>query len=210
MAHVQGQPERLAGAYRRGVRLIARVILAASAVLVVLAPEVIQLLLGPEWHAVTLPLQILSVGMLFRAGCKMSDSLARAIGAVYRRAWRQAIYAAAVVAGACVGQLWGLPGVALALPATLALNFFLLGHPSLLLAGVTWRTFAVAHLPGLALAALVSLPVAAAAEVLRASGSSPVLVLIASAAVGFLALVPAACIPRLFLGQDGRWMARQL
>ena len=85
MVHVQHDPRRLADAYRRGTALVALVILPVSALVVALAPEVIAILLGSEWDAVVLPLQILSVGMLFRTGCKISDSLVRAIGAVYRR-----------------------------------------------------------------------------------------------------------------------------
>src|SRR6202043_2439363 len=57
MVHVQDQPERLAYAYRRGIALIALVILPTSAVLVVLAREVTLVLLGPEWEGVILPLQ---------------------------------------------------------------------------------------------------------------------------------------------------------
>src|SRR5438309_3352068 len=153
MVHVQNQPKRLADAYRRGSTLIALVILPLSAVLVMLAPEVIQVVLGSEWDAVTLPLQILGVGMLFRTSCKISDSLVRATGAVHRRTWRQTVYAILVVAGAWVGQHWGVEGVALAVLATLALNFLLMAHLSLCLVGMSWRTFAAAHGAGLALAA---------------------------------------------------------
>ena len=61
---------------------------------------------------VVVPFRILALGMLFRTSYKMSDSLARATGSVYRRAWRQGIYAALVFGGAWVGQFWGVAGVA--------------------------------------------------------------------------------------------------
>src|SRR2546426_9124427 len=104
--------QRLAAAYRRGVALIALVVLPISVALVLLAPEVIDVVLGPRWTSVIAPFQILAVGMLFRTSSKMGDSLTRATGAVYRRAWRQMLYAALVVGGAVVGKHWGIEGVA--------------------------------------------------------------------------------------------------
>jgi PST family polysaccharide transporter len=210
MAQLQRHPEHLAEAYRRGVALIALVMLPASAVLVVLAPELVQVVLGPAWHEVVLPLQILGAGMLFRTGCKISDSLVRATGAVYGRTWRQTAYALLVLAGAWVGHFWGIPGVAVAVFLTLVANFLLMAQLSLRLAAMSWRTFCYAHLPGLALAVLAAGSVGATAALLRAWGLGPVLVLVASVA----SLAPAAalvsCMPRRFLGEDGHWMVSRL
>ena len=71
----------------------------ASVVAVLVAPEVIHVLLGdgPKWDDVMVPFQIFAAGLIFRTSYKISDSLARAMGTVYRRAWRQAVYAVAVV-----------------------------------------------------------------------------------------------------------------
>jgi PST family polysaccharide transporter len=210
MAHVQDDPKSLAAAYRRASSLIALVILPTSAVLVALAPEVVRVLLGPEWPAVVLPLQILCVGMLFRTGCKVSDSLARATGAVYSRTWRQTTYAALVLAGAWVGQWAGVEGVAFAVLVTLAVNFFLMAQLSLCLAALSWRSFGAAHLPGLALAALVGAPVALTAAVARARDLSPVVVIAAALAAILPCLVLVRGWPGFFLGPDGRWMARKV
>ncbi|HLJ96379.1 MAG TPA: oligosaccharide flippase family protein [Gemmataceae bacterium] len=210
MVHVQDQPQRLADAYRRGSALIALVILPVSAILVALAPEVIQVFLGSEWSAVIVPLQILGVGMLFRTSCKISDSLVRATGAVHRRTWRQTAYAAMVLIGAWIGQRYGVDGVALAVLGTLALNYFLMAHLSLRLAGMSWRTFAATHVPGLAVAASVGMPVAVAAATLRAWGFAPQVVLFVSLLAMLPSFIVAICMPRIFLGQDGLWMARKV
>jgi PST family polysaccharide transporter len=210
MVHVQDQPKRLAEAYRRGTALIALVILPVSALVVALAPEVVRILLGREWDAVILPLQILGVGMLFRTGCKISDSLVRATGAVYRRTWRQTAYAAAVVVGAWIGHPWGVEGVSFAILVTLAVNFFLMAELALRLASMSWRTFAAAHVHGFSLAALVGVPVALTAEVLRSWQMSPLLILVLALLTVPPAVLIAACLPELFLGADGRWMLRKL
>jgi PST family polysaccharide transporter len=210
MVHVQKEPYRLAQVYRRANALVALVILPLSAVVVVLAPEVVHLVLGKEWDTVVLPLQILGVGMLFRTGCKTSDSLVRATGAVYRRTWRQTAYAMLVLGGALIGKIAGVDGVALAVLATLAFNFFLMAHLALRLAELSWKAFAAAHLPGLALAGLAGVPVALAASCLRARGAGPVTVVLLSLAATLPILLVVVSLPRIFLGRDGQWMVRRL
>jgi O-antigen/teichoic acid export membrane protein len=207
MAKVQNDPERLAAAYRRGVALIALLTLAPSAALILVGPEFIEVLLGRGWAPTVAPFQILTIGMLFRTSYKMSDSLARSTGAVYRRAWRQIIYALLVVLGAWIGQHWGIAGAAWGTLAALTVNFLMMADLSLSVAGMRWLTFWRAHLPAIRLA-VISFPVAwATAAVLRHWGLAPVVVLIAVACACVAAmLVLCWRAPRLFLGPDGLWM----
>ena len=81
MAIIQSRPDHLAESYRRCVASMALLICPLSAVLWILAPELILVLLGRDWEAVILPFRILVLGMLFRASYKISDSLIRAMGA---------------------------------------------------------------------------------------------------------------------------------
>ena len=210
MVHVQHQQRRLAEAYRRDVTLVALVILPVSAIVVSLAPEVVHLLLGPDWNAVVLPLQILGVGMLFRTSCKISDALVRATGAVYRRTWRQTAYAITVLVGAWIGTAWGVEGVAIAVLITLALNFFLMAQLALRLARMSWLRFATAHLAGFGLAAVVGAPVAAAAILLRTFDVAPLGVLATSLAAVIPSALVVVSLPRIFLGRDGMWMVRKV
>ena len=100
----QDDLRRVANAYLRGIALVAMITIPGSVVAVILAPEAIHVLLGGghKWDDVIVPFQIFAAGLIFRTSYKISDSLARAMGTVYKRAWRQAVYAAAVVIG------WGL------------------------------------------------------------------------------------------------------
>jgi O-antigen/teichoic acid export membrane protein len=212
MARVQARPDQLATAYRRGVALIALVTLPASAVLVVLAPELIHVVLGldPEWDAAVVPFQVLAAGLLFRTSYRMSDSLCRATAAVYRRAWRQILFALLVVGGAGLGLRWRLPGVSVGVALAITLNFLLMAQLSLRLASLSWWGFWSAHLPSVALAALLGGPVWACAAVLRACALPPLVVLLLSAASALPFLLVARCAPALFLGPDGRWMLETL
>lgn len=211
MAKVQQHPERLAMAFRRGVALIALMILPTSAVLYFLAPEVILLMLGPEWKGVIVPFQVFAVGMLFRTSYKMSDSISRATGAVYRRAWRQAIYALLVIGGAYYGQRWGLAGVAFGVLGAITLNFLLMAELSLNLAKMKWSRFLAAHRAAVFLTLIIGPQTWWLAKTLRELDYSPVMLLVYTLSLVFLTLILIIrLMPRLALGQDGMWMLQSL
>ena len=155
MAEIQAEPERLAAAYRRAVGLTALVVVPASAALFVAAPEIVHLLLGPDWRGVITPLRILTLGMFFRTGYKLADVLAFSQGAVYDLAWRKAVYAALVIGGAWLAQPLGIAGVALAVVVALMAIYVLSAQLNLRLVRLDWRSFLAAHTPALVLGGIV-------------------------------------------------------
>lgn len=211
MARVQDQPERLVRAYRGGVFACAVTILPASVLIAIVAPEIVRVLLGPAWAGVAAPLQILALGMLFRTSYKVSDTLVRATGAVYARAWRQAVFAAAVFLFAFAGQNWGLRGVATGVLLALGLNFAMMAHLAMRLIGMRPADFLRAHLPGLALAAAVGASGLLAADALRGAGAPPAATAALVATGGMtLAGLLVWLRPRLFLGPDRAQVLRAL
>ncbi len=211
MAKVQHDPHRLELAYRRGMALISLTFGPLSMVTLVIAPEIVLVLLGPEWIEVIAPFQILAVGMLFRASPKMDHSIARATGAVYKRAWRQGIYAAFVLGGAWIGQHWGVSGVAIGVLVALVVNFLLMVHLSLSLTSMTWKRFSTIYLSSLLVAVFTLMEVWAIATILRSFALPAIVVLVLSLALtGVILLVQFYFAPRLFLGADGIWMLQTL
>ncbi len=209
MALVQQEPARLARAYRSAVAACALVVLPASLVVAIAAPELVQVLLGKGWDAVVAPLQILAVGMLFRTSYKLSDSISRATGVVYARAWRQAIFVAAVAIGAFLGRFWGVTGVATGVVVAVMTNFILMAHLSLRVTGITWSEFIAAHVPAFALAGVVGASAWIAADQLRQIHVTPLVLLFNVAiAAGVAGLLSCWLLPSLFLGRDGQSMLR--
>jgi PST family polysaccharide transporter len=153
------------------------------------------------------PFQILAAGMLFRTSSKMADSLTRATGAVFRRAWRQILYAAMVLLGAWAGQHWGIGGVAWGVLLAITVNFLMMAQLSLEEARMSWWRLWLAHVPAV-LSTLVTAPLVwLLASGLRSWGMPPVVTLASGlglVAGGFIALTLLA--PSAFLGPDGRWM----
>ncbi|HEU4642623.1 MAG TPA: lipopolysaccharide biosynthesis protein [Gemmatimonadaceae bacterium] len=210
MAQIQDERSRVGAAYRRAVAAVAVATLPVSTLVIVLAPELVLVLLGPKWTAATRPLQILAAGTLFRTSYKVSDSLTRALGAVYARAWRQWIYAGLVIGGGALGQPWGISGVATGVLFALLVNFLLMAHLSTRLLGLSWVGFFRAHLAGVKLAALcggITALVAAAAR----PWLPPIGVLVAAVVVLVPAGVPLLLrAPAWLLGDDERWLVRRL
>ena len=205
MASVQNDVATLARIYQQGVALVAIMTLPLSIFLFIYAREIILGVLGPQWDAAIAPFRVLAVAMLFRSSSRMSDSLAKAMGLVYRRAWRQWIYAALVVFGAAVGSRFDLVGVASGVAMATLANSILMTSLSLNALRLSWSRFLFIHWPALVLGlvtAVVSWGTAATLSLVR----FPDLVkacagaLIVCAVTGLLM----AIFPSVFLGEYGR------
>jgi O-antigen/teichoic acid export membrane protein len=211
IAQIQSEHQRVALAYRRCVAGVALLTLPLSAFVIVLAPEIVRVLLGERWSAVTAPLRVLVLGTLFRTSYKISDSLTRALGAVYRRAWRQWSYAALVIGGGVIGQRWGITGVAWVVLFALLANFLLTAHLGTRLVALSWPEYFDAHRPAFRTAAVVGVMAFAAATAARSLGIPPAGVLALTLAVtgSVLAVVWMSAADWL-LGTDGQWLFARL
>lgn len=210
MATIQNDEARLLRTYRAGVASTAVFILPIIAFLFVFSAEIVDLVLGEQWTGVVLPLQILSIGLFFRVGYKVSDSLVRAKGAVYQGAWRQWVYALSVVVFSAIGTMKGLPGVAFGVVAAVALKYGLMAHLSLRLTEMGWPEFFWSHraavMTGLACWAFIALVV----ELFSSTLSANVIMVVSAIGVVPFTVALWFFFPRLFLGKDGVWIRDRL
>jgi O-antigen/teichoic acid export membrane protein len=207
MASFQDDIGRLRRSYLRAVSLTSTLMTPILVLAVVLAPEAVAVILGSGWEAVVTPLQVLACGLLWRTGYKLSDSLAKAAGAVVRRAWRQGVYAALVIVGALIGSRWGVTGVATAVMIAIFVNYLLMASLSLRIVALSWPTFVLAHVRGTLMAVVVGALAVVVSGTLRTHGAADVVVLLLAGgcAIGTLLLV-AVTGPRWVLGDDLRWL----
>ncbi len=145
MAKLQTDTRRLAGAYVGGASVVALVMLPVGAVFAILGDEVIGVLLGEQWLDAVTPFKILAVGMVFRTSFNLSESVAKAVGAVYRRAWRQWAYAILVLLAVWLGHAHGLNGVAVGVTIAMGINFLLMAGLALRVVGASWLELLRAH-----------------------------------------------------------------
>lgn len=211
MSAVQDSKSRLTSAFRRGVLFIAVIALPISVLCVILAPEIIHILLGNNWDGAVVPFQILSVGILFRTSYKMSDSLARATGAVYDRAWRQILFAGLILAGAWIGTQWGLPGVSTGVLLAICINYLLMAHLSLKLISMSWREFFNVQVPSFGFAIFSLVVTQGIASYLRMYFiSSFFVVLVCTITLVLLLGIGLWIKPSFFFGEDGFWILNML
>jgi O-antigen/teichoic acid export membrane protein len=210
MSQVQDERDRLAGAYERALAIVALVSLPISAVLWVVAPELIPALLGPKWTGVVLPFRLFTFSLLFRMSSKISDACTKAAGAVYGRAALQALFAVLVLVGAFIGQRWGIGGVAVAVSIAMCVNWLTMAALGRSVTGLSWSRFARAHAPGALVAGLMGGAVAVTVQAARAAhlGKIPILLAAGLVVAGVVSAV-ARFLPERFLGPHGMWASQR-
>lgn len=204
MARVQDDQRRLASAFLQGTAIVVLVTLPAGVIAAILAPDLVAVAFGSKWSPLIRPFQVLALGMMFRTSFRLSDSLSRATGRVYRRAWRQGIFAAMVFLGALVGQRAGVTGVAAGVLLALFLNWVLMAQLALSVGQITWSRYLQSQLPAMRLTTVVAGTTLAATSGLHHFGLPP----IAGLLVGTVTALGTAAMlvwraPTFSLGQDG-------
>ena len=149
MAERQERIDRLRPVYLHGMEITSLLAIPASVPMVLCAPEIIAVVFGRQWDAAVPVLQILAAGTVFHA-CNIIDvTTIRALGAVYREAWRKALFALLMVFGVWLGTRWGLAGAAAAIVTARILLHLLLTHLALALLGLRGRRLLRCHAPAL-------------------------------------------------------------
>lgn len=207
MAKIQDEHKRLARVYLRGTALTALISLPITAIFIFLASEIVQVVLGDGWEQVIIPFQILAIGTLFRTSYKIGDSVSKATGAVYQRAWRQFLYAFFVVFGAWVGSSWDLPGVAVGVLFAIILNYFLMAQLSISLSKTNFAEYAKCHIPALLLTVVFVIELGIIKLVTEIYSFSPLFTLFgAGVIIGLTTVGLLFFAPKKFFGEEGLWM----
>lgn len=205
MSKIQTEKNRLRQVYKRGVVLVSLIAVPASVFAFLFSEEIILVLLGNQWSDAVLPFKILTIGMFFRASYKISESVARSTGAVYRRAWRQVIYAVAVIGGSLIGQHWGLIGVTIAVNIALIINFLLMANLSSSILSIKTIEYIKIHIPSILNGIVLFLVLGA----LNISFTNPIMTLTVNLLLLVISLLCTCMLfPRYFLGKEGEWIMR--
>lgn len=207
MSKVQDDIERLSNAYKKIVGLIALVVLPISVYMILMSNEIVLLFLGLNWIDIVPVFKILALGMLFRISYKISSSLSRALGAVYKRATRQIVYAIVVVVGSLIGYKWGIVGVAFAVLIALFTNFILMAHLCLKLTNLSWNSFIRAHLNGILFSLFLGVLIKVSSELLKMFTNVPIILLLVTGIIFLLVNILVFNLKiKFFIGEDGIWL----
>jgi O-antigen/teichoic acid export membrane protein len=202
-ARLQDDRAELARAFRRTLFATALFLLPASAVLIVLADEVIRVVLGPQWTGAVLPFRIMCLGMLFRTNYKVGGLVARARGDVYGVALTQVLYAVTIVGGAAISVRWGIAGVAATTTIAIWILFGALTWLALRHTALSWRQIFASHAAPLFVALLTTAAALAVSLPLRSLSVAPSLTLVASLAAAAIAFFTSAAVAARRRAPDG-------
>jgi O-antigen/teichoic acid export membrane protein len=209
-ARMQSEPARLRSAYLRGLGVLSIVMFPVSAAVIILAPEIVRVVLGPGWDEVVVSFRILAVGSYLRVTHKLAGALAQAAGRSYSVARRQAVYAFLIVSGCAVFSRWGLFGIAWAVQLAMLLHFVSASQLVRSIVGVPWKTFVLVQSHGLAFAATSALVIYFTAAATRAELRPPFETILVSLATGaVLMTLLAKILPAVFMGEPGGWLLAQ-
>lgn len=141
MSTIQDNSIRLQNAYLRAIGLVNIILVPFSVLMFLVAPELIGLLLGPNWTEAVIPFRILIITLSLRIVGNLSDTLVRATGAVYASARRKPVFAFFVIFGSWVGQHWGIAGVAIAVNIAIVINYAIFTQLSMKLINMKFTTY---------------------------------------------------------------------
>jgi len=149
MAKLQDKRQQLTKTYLAGIAMVTLVSAPLGVLMITTASEIVAVILGPKWSDTVIPFQILALGVVARGSYKIDDALARALGVMYQRSVRDAIYAAAVILGALIGLRWGLAGVAIGVLGAVVINYILALQMSIKLLDCSWSQIIKALSPAI-------------------------------------------------------------
>lgn len=207
MASVQRDTVRLGQAFHTSIGVVILLTLPLSVALYVAAPQIVLVLLGDQWHQAVDPFRVLILFLVWRTAYKISDSMAKAVGAVYRRIWRQAVYFLMVAMGSLVGQQYGgITGVAWGVGIAVLVNFVLTLQLSMSLLGTPWTPILAILGRHALVATIVGSSVGAGLQLVSMVADSTIVELVGAVLFGLVAyIVLALGFPNL-LGREGRFL----
>ena len=207
----QSDKAKVARYYIYGIELCSLASISGATLLTLAAPEIISVFFGRQWLGAVDTVQILAFGVYFRTCYKNSDTVIRALGAVYRLASQQMLYAVLVIGGSIVGSKWGIEGIAWAVLFAVFSNYMMLSIFCMRQLSLSLKDFIRAHLSTIWVACWQFLVLSLTMNYLRTLplGSAANL-LFACLIDGLITLLAIASCPRGIVPTVFPWLSRNL
>lgn len=153
-SRLQEDEGRLGSALERVLAAQPVILIPAGVGLILAAPVLMPLVLGPGWSQAVLPAQILMGAVGARLGYVAPEMAAIAIGEAMGAARRQLVYGLLVVGAGLAGLPFSLPGVAAGVTLALACFYMLSIHRAIRRLNCSTKVIVAGHLRGAVLAGL--------------------------------------------------------
>jgi O-antigen/teichoic acid export membrane protein len=174
-AKIQGDIPRLGRAFLRTVSFTALVTVPVFVAIATVPEIILGGLFGEQWKPAAGALRVLCLSGPLVAMMRVFGSVTHARGYVFNECARQTVYLGFMGLSVWFLLPLGLEGVASAVAIAAVARYLLLAHLSLALAGVRWKQFAVAQVPGYLLGIITSASAYLASTMGSALGMSDIL-----------------------------------
>ncbi len=141
LSGIQDEPLRVRTAFLKAAELLNVIILPLSVFSVFYSDDILLLILGPAWLPAGTAFKILLFMPVIRLITRLTDSLVRSLGAVYRSALRKVLFLFAIVLGLILGARYGINGIATGVLCSVIFHYILMLTLSLSLIDVSLGRF---------------------------------------------------------------------
>lgn len=213
MSKKQDDFEVLKKAYLRVISIVSTLLFPVTIILIILASDLVNLLLGSGWGEAVLPFQVLCLGVFFRVAYKVCDVLGKATGRVYSFALGQFVYAIVILTGSYFGaKQYGMVGAGVAASFAFMANFiFLNGLVMNILKNISFLEIMKSVFQGWFLMFVYGTVIFAAKWVALSVDLHFMLTLLLAGIVFVIAsLLMILNAPRFFYGVNGVWIISKL
>ena len=202
MSRVQSEPGRLRTAAQQGLALTALLAIPIGVFCAIFADELVDVLLGPQWQAATVPFAIFGAALYPILGQRFLSAIYQAVGRPYALLPIHLFNVLALFAAIALLAPYGLTAVCLGIATTMAVRFVMVARTACRFAGVADRELTSIHVAPITVGCgvlLVGLPV----KVWLDDASSIVSLLAAVLLISLPAIVALRLLPSMVLGRAG-------
>ncbi len=127
MSEIQDEKERSIRIYKFGLGLSNSIMIPTTVLLVFFSAEIVQILMGTKWSEAVTPLQIMLLVLTFSNSGKMTDTVIRAQGLIYKNVTRKYIFVVIIlVLSGALGYLYGINGAAIGIVISHFINYVMM------------------------------------------------------------------------------------
>jgi len=127
MSEIQDENEKLLNIYKFGLGVSNSIMVPTTVFLIFFSPEIVQILMGPNWSEAVLPLQIMFLILTFSNSGSMTDSIIRAKGLIYKNVSRKYIFTVIIIIlSGTLGYFYGINGAAVGIVVSHIINYLMM------------------------------------------------------------------------------------
>jgi PST family polysaccharide transporter len=170
---INNEPERFCRAYEKVVLSTALIAFPVFGVLMVVAPQLMTVLFGPNWIGAAAPFQVLCLAGCLKLLNTYASSAIQAAGRVWGEVWRQATTIVLIVLGLLALRAWGPVGAAVGVLGATLVNCFLMHGLVVRVTHLRWISIIRPLVPASVCAGIVMLLVAGVQHAVQVGFGEP-------------------------------------